>query len=117
MTIIPAEYYQKFPLNQLVQLPPYGDKVLYFAGLLHLVYLLGHVFSRRISWYLQLSFSKQASWCIHIVSFFFSFTVLIATVPIFGDEALNKDKFFGTSDYAQNVYAYASGYFLCIWVG
>ena len=113
--LVPAYVYDLFPLNQLRQLPPYGDKIIYSAIILHLVYNIGHLFSKHISHYQKLPPSKQASWCIHIVSFFFSFTVLIATIPIFGDQHLQNDRYFATSNYAQNVYAYASGYFLCIY--
>jgi hypothetical protein len=112
MTIVPAYVYTWFPFSTLSYLPQHGDQLAAATIFFHLVYLLGHVFSKNNPYYEKLDRSKQASWCIHIVSQVFSSTALIASIPTFSEQELLADKLFGTTYYTRSLVAYACGYFL-----
>jgi hypothetical protein len=111
-TIVPAYVYTWFPFSKLSYLPQHGDQIAAATIFFHLIYLLGHVFSKNNLYYKKLDRSKQASWCIHIVSQVFSSTVLIASIPTFSEQELLADKLFGTTHYTRSLVAYACGYFL-----
>ncbi|RIB03284.1 DUF887 family protein [Gigaspora rosea] len=55
---------------------------------------------------------KRLSWDIHWVSMVHCLTVIFLSFPIFYQEELQKDKIFGYTAYAGNVYSIACGYFL-----
>ncbi|CAG8808545.1 32926_t:CDS:2, partial [Gigaspora margarita] len=55
---------------------------------------------------------KKLSWDIHWVSMVHCLAVIFLSFPIFYQEELQKDKIFGYTAYAGNVYSIACGYFL-----
>ncbi|RUS25770.1 DUF887-domain-containing protein [Jimgerdemannia flammicorona] len=62
--------------------------------------------------YPQLKGFKRVNWDIHVVSMAHCIVIILGSVPMLWDPALSKDKVFGYSPWAGNVFAIACGYFL-----
>ncbi|RUO96146.1 TLC domain-containing protein, partial [Jimgerdemannia flammicorona] len=62
--------------------------------------------------YPQLKGFKRVNWDIHVVSMAHCIVIILGAVPMLWDPALSKDKVFGYSPWAGNVFAIACGYFL-----
>lgn len=79
--------------------------------------VLIQIFSRTLSplifpkTYPHLKGSVRANWDIHVVSMVHCLTIVTLAYPILSDPLLLKNKIFGYSPYAANVYSVACGYF------
>lgn len=112
MKIIPSFVYNIWPLSNLSKLPDHGDHMLLAALFFEFVYLVAAVLSKQSSSYKSLSSSKQASWCIHIVSQVFTCIVLTTVWPVLFDRSLWEDKLYGYTQYGSSYpYSIAVGYF------
>lgn len=96
----------------LTKLREYGYVVLVSAVFFHFVHVASYYLSFSSKHFRKLDEPRKVSWATHIVSAVHAGLICPLSLPIFFDNHLSQDRFFGFTPYSQYVYALSCGYFL-----